>query len=147
MKLEPGMQSQQTYSVRADDLALHWGGEMPVLATPVLIGLFEKACVAATDHCLTQDRITVGMGIDVLHISPVTEGTNIEIRARLDSVDGKKLKFCVEAYDARGLVATGRIYRSIVGKAAFMTKVCQKVRPASNGPLNELGHATPGTAS
>lgn len=137
MTIKLGMEASHVHVVHEKDLATHWGGEMEVLASPVLIGLFEQACVKATDHLLPSTNTTVGVGIDVLHLSPSPSGSMVQISVRLERIRGKKLTFNAEARDSQGLVATGIIYRAIVKKLAFMEKVQEKLAEFDEHVLEE----------
>ena len=135
MKIHPGLEAAATYLVQAEDLAIHWGSEMPVLASPVLIGRFEEACMKATDHLLASTETTVGVGFDILHISPSPADSKIEISARLEEVKGERLTFDVEAHDSSGLISSGMLHRVIVKKSSFLGKLQKK--------LEQSKHAAP----
>src|SRR3990172_6140071 len=123
MEMQPGLTAIETHTIQGKDLATHWGSEMPVLASPVLIGLFELACVKATDHLLESTHTTVGVGFDVMHISPTPIGSEVQVTASLEAVEGSKLTFHVEAYDADGLISTGVLHRAVVKKETFLERV------------------------
>ena len=127
MTLKPGLNIREVYTVDFDDLDLNGAGSMPVLATPVLIEWFERACIAATADMLPEGQVTVGMGIDILHISPVPAGCDIEIRAHLAQVERQNLTFHVEGLDDYGIASTGICYRTVVDRHSFLTKVNQKM--------------------
>ena len=146
MTLEEGTEARKIVTVRYKDLALHWGSDFPVLATPALVGLFEATCVKASDHTLPDGDTTVGMGIDMLHLAPSPQGGEVELSARLVDVEGKKLTFHVEAYDSTQLIATGTMYRAVVAKSHFMAKVLGKVGPADDKTLDHPNQAVGGPA-
>ena len=137
MSINPGLEANHSHTVHDQDLAIHWGGDMPVLASPVLIGLFEETCVKATDHLLPANRSTVGVGFDLLHISPTPAGSTVQISAHLKEVKGKKLTFDVDAHDSFGLIATGVLHRSIVKTASFLDKVQAKLDQRDRGCTEE----------
>ena len=126
-KIRPGLQAVETFQVQAKDLAVHWGSDFPVLASPVLIGWFEEACMKATDHLLASTETTVGLGFDVVHLSPSPAQSTIRILARLQHVKDKKLVFNVDAHDSSGLISTGILHRAIVEKSSFLDKVHEKL--------------------
>ena len=138
MNLEAGLESRVRLSVKFEDLALHWGSDMPVLSTPSLVGHMEQACVRVTAGYLPEGSTTVGTGVEVVHISPTPESFQFEILAHLSKVDGKKLTFHVEVHDEFGLISTGTLHRAIVEKASFLSKVCRKMRSQESMTLNRI---------
>ncbi len=74
-------------------------GSVNVFATPAMIGLMEKASIEAVDHLLPDGYATVGTKIDVKHLAPTPIGMIIIAKAELEEIEGKKLKFKVEAFD------------------------------------------------
>lgn len=105
------------------DTALAVGsGDVPVLATPRLIGLCEQATCAAVEGRLKPGETTVGGRIEFTHVAPTRVGSVVRAEATLDRSDGRRLVFTVSASDACGLVAAGRITRVVVDRAAFLEK-------------------------
>ena len=126
MTLEVGLTAEQSHTVTQKDLALHWGGEAPVLASPVLMGLLEQTCMLATESKLPEDKMTVGMGFDILHLAPTPEQDSITLVATLEEVNRSQLKFFVEARDSKGVISTGTHIRGIVDRLKFLEKVANR---------------------
>ena len=97
-------------------------GEVPVLATPRILALVEEATVRALDGHLDQGSSTVGMRVQLEHISPTPIGAVVRAEANLEKVEGRRLVFHVSARDERGLVAAGKVTRVVVGVGRFMEK-------------------------
>ena len=126
-RLVPGLTGEANMVVRRDNTARHLGsGGVEVLATPEMVRLMEKASVAAVDHLLDDGYVTVGVQVDVRHLSPTPTGMRVDASAVLQSVDRKKLVFRVEASDERGVIGSGMHQRAIVDLDVFSARVEEK---------------------
>ena len=111
-------------TVTDHDTALaHGTGTVPVLATPVVIALCEKAAIAAVTEFLEGEETTVSSRVELSHITPVAVGSTVTAGAVLERIEGRRLIFAVSVDDTRGLVAAGRVTRVIVETERFMKKV------------------------
>lgn len=124
--MEPGLRRQATvrHVVGPDDTAAAVGsGNVDVLATPRLLALMEAATVEAGAPELEPGKTSVGMRIQIEHMRPSPIGAEITIHARLADVDGKHMRFEVQAEHADGtLVASGQVTRAIVEQDKFMAR-------------------------
>jgi fluoroacetyl-CoA thioesterase len=119
--LEPGLAATVRHVVGEDDTAEAIGsGDVPVLATPVVLTLVERAAVAAVALHLEPATTTVGARVGLDHLSPTPVGARVSATARLDTVEGRRLRFSFEVSDARGVVARGIHIRVVVGRDAFL---------------------------
>ena len=62
-------------------------GDMPVLATPIMIALMENAAMLAVDQELPEGLTTVGSGVDVTHLKPSPLGAEIIATAELTEIE------------------------------------------------------------
>ena len=106
----------------ADTAVAMRSGEVPVLATPRILALVEEATVRALDGHLANGASTVGMRVQLEHISPTPIGATVRAEANLEKVEGRRLVFHVSARDERGLVAAGKVTRVVVDVDRFMEK-------------------------
>ena len=97
-------------------------GDVPVLATPRLVALCEEAAVAAAVAALEDGQTTVGMRVQIDHVAPIAVGTTVRAEAKLERVEGRRLRFSVSVSDACGLVAAGKLTRVIVDRDRFIDK-------------------------
>ena len=97
-------------------------GEVPVLATPRIVALVEEAAVTAVHPSLDPGCSTVGVRVQIEHISPTPVGGTVTAEANLEKVEGRRLIFHVAARDERGLVAAGKITRVLVDVERFLDK-------------------------
>lgn len=98
-------------------------GDVPVLATPRIIALVEEATVAALEGELDPGQTTVGVSVQIEHISPTGVGRSVRAECSLEKVQGRRLVFTVSARDDHGLVAAGKVTRVVVDREGFLGKV------------------------
>jgi fluoroacetyl-CoA thioesterase len=124
MPLRQGATASVDLTVADADTAISMlSGEVPVLATPRLVALFEEAAMQAVSGQLGSNETTVGMRVQVDHLAPTAVGAVVTAEATLDKVEGRRLIFNVSARDARGLVGAGKITRVVVDVERFLDKL------------------------
>ena len=111
--------------VTDDDTSVALGtGVISVLASARLIALCEEATVNAVANELEDGTTTVGMRVQFDHLQPTPVGAEVTAEAVLKTIDGRRLKFEVSAFDSGGLIAAGKITRVVVAIDDFMGKCC-----------------------
>ena len=121
--LEPGLVGSASLTVCDEDTALALGsGDVPVLATPRVVLLAERATVAAAESQLEDGETSVGYRVQLDHLAPVPVGDEVLAEAVLESVEGRRLTFRVSVKHRDGLVAAGRITRVVVERSRFLGK-------------------------
>ena len=98
-------------------------GDMPVLATPIMMALMENAAMLAVRDALPEGCTTVGGHIESSHLKPSKVGAVVRAEAEVTKVDGKKIVFKVSAYSGDTLLGEGTHLRFIVDRDKFMSKV------------------------
>ena len=98
-------------------------GDLPVLATPMMVALMENAAMLCVQGELAEGESTVGSHISVSHVKPTALGKNVSATATLLSREGRKLTFHVEAHDEQGLIGEGNHVRYIINKEKFLSKL------------------------
>lgn len=127
-EIQPGLIGEVTRTVTASDLASSVGsGRLDVFGTPAMLALVELAAVNAVDHLLPDGLTTVGTRLDVRHLSPSPLGIEVRARAEVTAVDGRKLSFLVEAYDAVEKIAEGAHERFIADSARLLARAQAKL--------------------
>jgi fluoroacetyl-CoA thioesterase len=106
----------------ADTAAAIGSGDVPVLATPRVVALCEEASLQALAGRLAEDETSVGARVELAHLAPVAVGTEVRATATLERTEGRRLIFSVSVTDACGLVAAGRVTRSVVNRNAFLER-------------------------
>lgn len=76
---------------------------------------------------LDEGFTTVGISVDVRHLSATPLGMKVEIKSELIKIDGRALTFKVEAYDEKGLIGEGIHERFIVNNEKFQAKTDSKL--------------------
>src|SRR5262245_58068861 len=112
-KLQPGLSAEITTVVDDSLVVKHMGGE-GVLSTPSMIGLMERAGIQAVQQLLPEGFTTVGFEVNVKHFAATPKGKKVTVRAELLEVDGRKLRFKVEAHDEDKKVGDGTHRRAVV---------------------------------
>lgn len=98
-----------------------------VLATGYLVALAEWACIELVKpHLDWPGEQTLGTHVNLSHVAATPPGLTVEIRARLESVEGRKLGFSVVARDDHDLVSEGTHERHVIDAARFERKVAAK---------------------
>lgn len=122
------MKIGQTYTsqllVEERHLAINVGsGDLPVLATPVMVMLMENAAMKSVADTIADDETTAGAQVSVSHLRPTPLADTVNATATLVEIDGRKLTFRVIAEDSKGLVGEGTHVRYIVNRERFVSKI------------------------
>ena len=80
----------------------------------------------SVDDKLEEGFTTVGILVNVKHLSATPLGMKVEIKSDLIKVDGRALTFKVEAYDEKGIIGEGIHERFIVNNEKFQAKADSK---------------------
>jgi fluoroacetyl-CoA thioesterase len=102
-------------------------GRVRVLATPVMINLMEAAALDAVEALLPAGHQSLGIKLDVSHHAATPVGMRIFATARLVGVDGRRLRFEVEARDEKEVIGGGTHERVVVNVARFDERVQKKL--------------------
>ncbi len=125
--LTPGLSAELSITVTDAETAAKWGsGLVPVYSTPALVGLLEAAAVKALENQLEAGKTTVGGQIEVRHLAATPVGMSVRARAELTAVEGRKLTFQVEAWDAVEKIGEGSHTRFIIDTEKFVSRVQAK---------------------
>ncbi len=119
-----------TYSIVVSDehtAPFVGSGKVRVLATPVMINLFEAAALACCEQHLPAGHQSLGIHLDVRHIAATPVGMRVTATAELVKIDGRTLTFRVEAHDERELIGDGTHERVVVNVERFDQRVQKKL--------------------
>jgi len=108
----------------------HGNAGFPVLATPALLGLFEKAAIAAMADRLQPGEGSVGTGAALKHLAATPIGQTVTIVTRITAAEGKQVSFELEAHDEQEKIATCSHDRFIVDVARFAGRLAKKTGAA-----------------
>lgn len=124
MKMKTGHTFEQTFTVRPDDTATALGsGHLEVFATPALVALMENTAIRCIDGVLDPGSDTVGIEIHIKHVKATPVGKTVSCRATLVEIDGRRLRFNIEARDGEDIIGTAVHDRIIINPEKFMNKI------------------------
>jgi len=128
-EVKVGLIGETEHTVTDQDTAARWrSGLVDAYSTPTLIGLAENACVIAVEKQLNDNQTSVGIEVTVKHLAATPVGMTVKAKAELVEVDGRRLKFRVEAWDEKEKVCEGWHSRAIVDRSRFVDKLKQKAK-------------------
>ncbi|MEA2623419.1 MAG: hypothetical protein QOH61_2329 [Chloroflexota bacterium] len=96
---------------------------LEVLATPALVGLFERAAMAAIDGTAEPGWRSVGTSIEMRHLAATPIGETVTLTATVTAADGRALTFAIEARDQVALIGDGTHSRFVVNDERFMERL------------------------
>ncbi len=95
-------------------------GDVPVLATPMVLALVEGAAVRALEGKLPPETTTVGVSVNLTHAAPTPIGETIEVRVRVDAIEERRVHFSFHVADGQGAVAFGVHQRALIDRDQFL---------------------------
>ena len=129
--LHPGLSGKAELVVGEEHTAPRIGsGAIHVLATPVMINLFEAAALAAAERLLPEGYQSLGTVLDIRHLAATPVGMRVTASAVVEKVEGRTILFRVEAEDEKEVIGDGRHERVVVNVARFDERVQRKLSRA-----------------
>jgi fluoroacetyl-CoA thioesterase len=123
MELRPGLTGEAETVVTHENTAEAVGsGGVLVFSTPMMLALMEMAAWNATQPLLAENETTVGVGVNIRHLAATPLGMRVRAVATLEQVDGRKLRFRVEAFDEVEKIGEGTHERAIVQLDKFLAR-------------------------
>jgi fluoroacetyl-CoA thioesterase len=106
-----------------------WEGEN-VLSTPAMIMEMEETCrLLLKEQAIPEkDWDSVGTIVDIKHLAATPVGAQVFLKAKVASVDGRRVMFEVEAHDRLDRIGEGRHERFIINVPKFRAKFDEKAR-------------------
>ena len=127
--IKPGLAGSAELVVGDEHTAPRIGsGRVRVLATPVMINLFEAAALRAVEHLLPAGSQSLGTRLDVRHLAAPPVGMRVRATASVESVAERTIRFRLEARDEKDLIGDGSHERVVVNVAKFDQRVQRKLR-------------------
>jgi len=113
----------QTILVQENQTALQYGsGLLPVFATPALVALMENTAMQLIE--LPIGSSSVGISISVKHLKASSIGSEINCKATITAVEGKKYSFELLATNALSeTIGEGVHERVLIDIEKFMSKL------------------------
>jgi len=127
-QLKPGLVGRAELTVGEEHTAPRVGsGRVHVLATPVMINLIEAAALAAVEHLLPAGHQSLGTVLHVRHVAATPVGMRVAATAEVIGLEGRTIRFRVEARDEKDLIGDGVHERVVVNVAKFDERVRRKL--------------------
>ena len=128
MEITVGMKGEVSTVVEREDTAKEVGsGSLLVYATPCMVALMEGAACEALGDALGEDKTTVGIELNIQHLSATPVGLEVRAEAEVTAVDGKIITFELKAFDEVGEIGKGTHKRAIVSVQKFLDKAYEKL--------------------
>lgn len=128
MEIIVGMKGEVSTLVEREDTAAEVGsGSLLVYATPCMVALMEGAACEAIAECMDDDKSTVGIELNISHLSATPVGLEVRAEAEVTAVEGKVITFSVTAYDEAGKIGEGTHKRCIISSQRFLDKTYAKL--------------------
>ena len=128
MEITVGMKAEVGTLVEREDTAKEVGsGNLLVYATPCMVALMEGAACEAIAEALNETQTTVGIALNIEHISATPVGMDVRAEAEVTAVEGKVITFAVRAFDEVGEIGNGTHKRVIVSSQKFLDKAYAKL--------------------
>ena len=125
--IKAGMKEEISHRVEEEHTAAHVGsGSMRVLATPVMIAFMEQTARDLLARYLPTGYSSVGVHVDVRHLAPTPLGSTVRVQCEVLEVDGSKVNFSVQAWDAVEQVGEGKHQRVVINEERFLSRVNAK---------------------
>jgi fluoroacetyl-CoA thioesterase len=138
-ELKPGVRFEWRYTVppRATVPQLYHDTpfclDMPdVLATGYMVGMMELACMHGMMSYMDWPREqSLGTMVNFRHLAPTPPGMTLTIKGEVLEVEGKRVRFKVEAWDEVDRICEGIHERCVIDPARFDEKLAQKSAKAA----------------
>lgn len=128
MEITIGMKGQAATQVERSDTAMEVGsGSLLVYATPCMVALMEGAACEALEGVLGEDKTTVGVELNISHLSATPVGLEVRAEAEVTAVEGNFITFSITAYDEAGKIGEGIHKRAIVTVQKFLDRTYSKL--------------------
>ena len=128
MEITVGMTGTVSTTVEREDTAYEVGsGSLLVYATPCMVALMEGASCEAIAEAFGDDKTSVGIELNISHLSATPVGLEVRAEAEVTEVDGNIITFHVAAYDEAGKIGEGTHKRAVVTAQKFLDKVYAKL--------------------
>lgn len=108
-----------------------------VFATAFMVGLMEWTCVQLLTPHLDEGEGSVGVHVDVSHVSATPPGLTVTVEAECIEVKGPRAKFRVRAHDGVDEIGAGIHDRFIVAWNRFERGLAPKRAMVADQPFEE----------
>lgn len=106
-----------------------WEGEN-VFSTPAMISEMEETCrlLLKEQFILNEEWDSVGTVVNIKHLAATPIGTEVLLKSKVISVNGRRVMFDVEAFDKIEKIGQGQHERFIINVLKFKNKFDEKIK-------------------
>jgi fluoroacetyl-CoA thioesterase len=134
-ELQPGIKFEWRYTIppRATVPQLYHDTpfclDMPdVLATGFMVGMMELACLNGMMPYMDWPREqSLGTMVSFQHFAATPPGMTLTIKGEVTAVEGRRVRFRVEAWDELDRICEGVHERTVIDPERFNAKLAQKI--------------------
>jgi len=124
MAIEVGMKHEQRLQTGPEHSAQKFFHGVPdVFGTPFLGGLFEGTSAALMAPHLAPGEMSVGVSMNLQHTAPTPLGMEVRAVSEVTAVEGRKITFKLEGFDAREKIGEAVHERFIINAEKFNQRV------------------------
>ena len=139
-RFQPGTRFEWRYTVPARATVPQLYHDTPfchampdVLATGYLVGIMELACLnGMRDYLDWPHEQSLGTMVNFQHLAPTPPGMEVHVKVEVLEVDGRRVLFGVEAWDACDKICSGTHERHVIDAARFNDKLARKIARAAS---------------
>ena len=132
--LKPGLLYEFSFKVQENKTVPYLYPESPefsimpkVFATGFMVGLFEWVCIQAINPYIDWPaEQTVGTAVNLTHEAATPPGLTVTVQVKLESIEGRKLRFSIIADDGVDKISEGTHERFIISAPKFNEKMKAK---------------------
>ena len=111
------------FIVKPEDTADFIGNKgVTALSTPSMIRLMETTANNIVVDNIPENHRSVGTKIDVEHINPTPVNTKVTVKATLIAIEGKKLRYIIEACNEKCKISFGTYEQHVINLDNFLNK-------------------------
>jgi len=124
MAIEVGMKHEKRLQTGPEHSARKFFQGVPdVFGTPFLGGLFEGTSAELMAAHLAPGELSVGVTMNLRHTAPTPLGMEVRAVTEVTAVDGRKITFKVEGFDAKEKIGEAVHERFIINGEKFNQKL------------------------
>lgn len=124
--LKPGLERIETRLVERDHTIGFLGESMRVYSTPAMVSDVEYACFRLICEHLDENESSLGVHVSMDHLNATPLGESLQVRVRVDALEGRKVYLVAEVNDGLDLVGRGRHVRVIIDRKRYEERLAQR---------------------
>jgi fluoroacetyl-CoA thioesterase len=124
--LKPGLTRRETVTVDPKRTISFLGEDMRMYSTPNMVDDMEYACYRLLAEHLENGESSVGIQVEMQHISATPLGEDVRLDVEIEGIDGRKVIFIAEIRDAVETVGRGKHTRFVIDEEQHAQRVADK---------------------